>query len=67
VFFIKKIGFHPRVMAHCFWDPETSKGPGFKPSGVQVKLLLALCQMSLTLGFEELVRSGLLLCFKENQ
>ncbi len=32
--------------------PSTKKGPGFKPSGVQVKLLLALCQMSLTWGWE---------------
>jgi hypothetical protein len=36
------------VMAHWYgplWDTlRPQKGPGFKPSGVQVKLMLVLCQ-----------------------
>jgi hypothetical protein len=51
-----------------FWDPEITKGLGFNPSGVQVKLLLALCwQWALTWGCRLLVRSGLLLCFERKK
>ncbi len=57
-------------MAHWysqFWDLGTQKRPGFKPSGVQVKLLADPLVMSWTWGCQQLVRSGLLLCFKRKK
>jgi hypothetical protein len=58
------------VMAHWysqFWDLGTQNRPGFKPSGVQVKLLAYPLLMSWTWGCQQLVRSGLLLCFKRKK
>jgi hypothetical protein len=58
------------VMAHWYsplWDLGTQKRSGFKPSGVQVKLLADPLLMSLTWGCQQLVRSGLLLCFKRKK
>jgi hypothetical protein len=40
-----------------------TKGPGFKPNGVEVKLKLALCQWAWVGACQQLVKLGLLWCF----
>jgi hypothetical protein len=43
----KRLGSFPQVMGHWHspvWDPGTTKGPWFKPRGVQATLLPAICQ-----------------------
>jgi hypothetical protein len=65
--FPEEMGY-PRVMA-CwyspFWDPGTTKGPGFKPSDVKVKHLLALWQWaSLDLGLSTACQVG---CASKNK
>jgi hypothetical protein len=54
-------------MAHTGMVGRPQEGHGFEPSGVQVRLLLALGSRSLAWTCQLLLWSGLLLCFKKKE
>jgi hypothetical protein len=62
---------NPRLMAEwyrVYGTLEPQKRSGFQtPTGMQVKILPALCPWAWLGGCQRLVRSGLLLCFLEKK